>query len=176
MKWSGIRVIVVVVAIFTYLFSVPATGDAEVYLNIGFNFPLPVYTIPAPPSVVVIPGTYVYYVPDAPVEIFFYQGYWYRPYRNYWYRAAFYNGPWVTISPSRIPNTLVNVHPGYRGINPYYRPIPYVQLKNNWRHWERERYWDRHAERDWHRYEKERQKSEWKEQKEHKGNRKHWDD
>jgi hypothetical protein len=108
----------------------------------------------------VIPGTYVYCVPDVPVEIFFYQGYWYRPYGNYWYRAAFYNGPWVTIRPSRVPYTLVNVYPGYRGINPYYRPIPYVQLKKNWRHWERERYWDRHAEGNWHRYEKERQKSE----------------
>jgi hypothetical protein len=135
MKRSVTHVVAVVVTFFTCLFSVPATGDAEVHLNIGFNFPLPVYTIPAPPSVVVIPGTHVYYVPDVPEEIFFYQGYWYRPYRKHWYRAAFYDGPWVTISPSRVPYTLVNVHPGYRGMDSSYRPIPYVQLKKKWRHY-----------------------------------------
>jgi hypothetical protein len=46
----------------------------------GVNVPPPPeYTFPSPPEVAVIPGTYVYVVPDIPAEILFYHGYWYRP-------------------------------------------------------------------------------------------------
>lgn len=42
--------------------------------------PPPVYPFSAPPEVVVIPGTYVYFVPGINVDILFYHGHWYRPF------------------------------------------------------------------------------------------------
>jgi hypothetical protein len=40
-------------------------------VSIGVN--LPSVTFAAPPDVVVIPGTYVYIVPDVDVDVLFYQ-------------------------------------------------------------------------------------------------------
>jgi hypothetical protein len=151
MRLVFVRSCLILTAVISFLFLFPVTDNAEVHVNIGIGFPLPVYTFPAPPSVVIVPDTNVYYVPGAAVEILFYRGYWYRPYRGHWYRAVFYNGPWVGVAAARVPRTLVSVYPAYREIG-YHRPIPYGQLKKNWRHWERERYWERHAgeERHWH--------------------------
>ena len=73
----------------------PGTSTAGV--NVNISIPLPGLVIPAPPALFVIPGTYVYYPPDVNVDIFFYHGYWYRPYRGGWYIANGYNGPWRTI-------------------------------------------------------------------------------
>ncbi|MDA8105136.1 MAG: hypothetical protein M0Z71_07100, partial [Nitrospiraceae bacterium] len=41
---------------------------AGVHVNVGIN--LPVFAFPAPPPMVVIPGTYAYYAPDVDVDIF----------------------------------------------------------------------------------------------------------
>ena len=53
-------------------------SEAEVNVNIGVN--LPAIRFAAPPEVVVIPGTYVYMVPDIDVDVLFFQVYWLRPY------------------------------------------------------------------------------------------------
>lgn len=114
--------------------------------------PPPPFVFPAPPSVFLIPNTYVYFVPDIEPDIFFYHGYWYRHHRNYWYRANFYNGPWVYIAPARVPSIIINIGPNFRTVPPGHQHIPYGQLKKNWRGWERERYWDRshgHEGKEW---------------------------
>ncbi len=117
---------------------------AGVHVNVGIN--LPVFAFPAPPPMVVIPGTYAYYAPDVDVDIFFYQGYWYRPYEGRWFRARGYDGPWLHIGPSRVPRVVVDLPPDYRHhVRPGYERIPYGQFRKNWRRWEREKYWDRHA-------------------------------
>src|ERR1700690_3493394 len=67
-------------------------SDARVNVDIGVN--LPAYTFAAPPNVVVIPGTYVYMVPDIDVDVLFFQGYWWRPYEGHWYRSRDYKGSW----------------------------------------------------------------------------------
>lgn len=129
-------------------------GHSSFNLSIGINGPAvaqayavpapPPYVINTPPPVVVIPGTYVYAVPTADISVFFHGGYWYRPYRNYWYRASYYNGPWRYVAPARVPVTVVNsVHYDYRHAPPH-RHIPYGHLKKNWRKWEKEKYWERH--------------------------------
>jgi hypothetical protein len=109
--------------------------------------PPPAYTMPAPPQVLPIPRTYAYYVPGINIDVFFYQGYWYRPYGTYWYRAASYNGPWVYIPGPRVPHVLVTLPPGWRRVPPGYRPIPHADLQRNWRRWERDRHWDGHHRR-----------------------------
>ena len=69
-----------------------ATGaSAEVNLNIGINLPMAGVMVSSSPDVVVISGTYVYFIPDAEEDVFFYHGYWYRPHQGHWYRSRNYN-------------------------------------------------------------------------------------
>jgi hypothetical protein len=102
---------------------------------------LPAFVAPAPPPVVVIPGTYVYYAPGLTVDILFYRGYWYRPHGDRWYRSRSYNGPWGFVVPRNVPRALISLPPHYREVGPGRRHIPYGQLKKNWGKWERERHW-----------------------------------
>ncbi len=119
---------------------VPVTGNAEV--NVNITVPLPGLVLPAPPGLVVVPGTYVYYPPAVDADIFFYHGYWYRPYRGGWYIAGGYNGPWRSIGPRRVPGPLLGLPPAYRRIPPRHEHVPYPVVERNWRNWERERYWE----------------------------------
>ncbi len=131
-----------VMALLLPVFSPARGGAAEV--GIGIYVSPPPYAFPAPPAVVLIPGTYyVYYVPGVDFEILFYHGYWWRPWHHRWYRARYYNGPWYY--DSRPPRPLIALPPRYRRVPPRYR-IPYPDLRRNWRAWERDRYWDRHRQ------------------------------
>jgi hypothetical protein len=131
----GVGAMLMVFGLFT-----PATSNAEV--NVNINIPLPGVVISAPPAMIVIPGTYVYYPPEVSVDIFFHHGYWYRPYRGGWYIANGYNGPWRGIGPRRVPRALIEVPPTYRRVPPGHERMPYGQVKKNWRTWEKERHWD----------------------------------
>jgi hypothetical protein len=127
---------------------VPCNNEAGAGVESDVNVvPPPGYVFPDPPEVAVIPGTYVYVVPDINVDILFYHGYWYRPYGGRWYWARFYNGPWVYLAPGRVPRVLLELPPGYRRLPPGYHHIPYGHLQANWERWERERYW--HGDREW---------------------------
>lgn len=114
-------------------------AGAGIDINIGINLPLPEVVIASPPAVVVVPGTYVYFAPDAGVEIFFYQGRWYRPHGDRWYRSGSYNGPWVVVTT--VPAAVVEAAPAVAGIPPGLSRIPYGQLKKNWRQWEERKRW-----------------------------------
>ncbi len=127
------------------LIVLPLPGAAQVSVDIHIG-PPPPYRIAAPPPMVVIPGTYVYMVPGIGVDVFFYSGYWYRPYEGRWFSARSYNGPWVYCPDPRVPRALLDLPPDYRRIPPGHRRIPYGQFKKNWAAWERDRYWDRDRE------------------------------
>lgn len=128
--------------------SFPARSPAEVNVNIGIGIPLPPpLIIPVPPPMIPIPQTNVYFAPTVDVDILFFGGNWYRPYRDHWFRARFYNGPWVFIETHRVPRAVVSLPPGYRQVPPGHRHIPYGQFKKNWNRWDKNRYWDR--DHDW---------------------------
>jgi hypothetical protein len=110
----------------------------------------PAYAFPAPPEVALIPGTYAYFVPGIGIDIFFYHGYWYRPFGGRWYVAQYYKGPWAFVTASRVPGVLFSLPPGWRRVPPGYRPIPHRDLNRNWERWERERHWDRRGHWDRH--------------------------
>jgi len=120
-----------------------AVAGVQSDVNVG---PPPEYVLPIPPPMSVIPGTYVYVVPDIGVDILFFHGYWYRPYGGRWYWAQSYNGPWVYLAPARVPRVFLELPPGYRRLPPGYHRIPYAELHSNWGRWEREQYWDRNRE------------------------------
>ena len=125
------------------LMGLPVESIAGVSVNVGINVPLPAFRFHAPPPMFVIPGTYVYAVPDIDVEVLFYQGYWYRPNEGRWYRSKSYNGPWGYLDSRSVPRALFDLPPNYYRIPPGHERIPYGQFHDNWGRWERERYWDR---------------------------------
>lgn len=130
------------------IFFVPEVGKnawAGVDVDVHIGLPPP-FVFPAPPPVVVIPGTYVYMVPDIAVNILFYHGYWYRPYEGRWYRAHSYGGPWGYIAPARVPRVMVDIPSHYYRVPKGYHRIPYEKVRKNWKEWEHGRYWDKNKQ------------------------------
>jgi len=132
----------------------PVPAMAGVDVHIGINLPPPV-VFEAPPQVIVLPDTnYVYVVPDIGVDIFFWNGWWWRPWAGGWYRSYYYDRGWTYYN--YVPRFYYDVDPGWRGHyrdhNWYghrwnYEPIPHQQLQQNWKRWDHDRYWER--QRTW---------------------------
>ena len=113
------------------------------------NLPPPI-PFAAPPEVVVIPETNVYVVPDIDVDLFFWNGWWWRPWEGRWYRSHYYNRGWGYYN--NVPSFYFDVDPGWRG---YYRDrnwyghrwnyerIPNQRLQQNWKSWQNNRHWER---------------------------------
>ena len=96
------------------------------------------------PSVVHIPGSYVYLAPGLSVDVLFYSDYWYRRHNNYWYRASRYDGVWTKVRRRHVPSRVHRLPRDYhRHVKPDAHRIPHRELKKSWKRWERERYWDR---------------------------------
>lgn len=95
---------------------------------------------------VVIPGTYVYYYDGDDDDIFFYGGYWWKPWRNGWYRSGHHSGPWVTIAVVQVPQAVIRLPNGWKMTLRHDDRIPYEDVRDNSRKWERDRYWEK---RDW---------------------------
>lgn len=138
----------------TFVVPVPALAGVDVSIGIGINLPPPI-VFGSPPSVVVMPDTdYVYVVPDIDVDLFFWDGWWWRPWEGRWYRSHYYNRGWAYYN--YVPGFYFDVDPGWRG---YYRShnwyghqwhyerIPQQRLQQNWRTWKNDRYWER--QRTW---------------------------
>ena len=122
-------------------------SEAGVNVNIGVN--LPAVRFAAPPDVVVIPGTYVYMVPDSDADILFFQGYWWRPYEGQWYRSNDYKGGWRHVEPRVVPRGLRELPSDYRHrLSPGHERINHRDLQKNWKKWEKEKHWDRHGDQD----------------------------
>ncbi len=131
-------IVLVVAAVMVCSVGYSSHVHARVYV------PLPEFVIDAEPDLVVIPGTYVYRVPDIETDILFYQGFWYRPFEGRWYRSRSYNGPWGFITVGRVPLSLRRLPVGYRSMHfELNHRMHYGDLQRNWRGWERQRHWDR---------------------------------
>jgi hypothetical protein len=120
---------------------------AEVRVNIGIPLPrveiqLPRLVISAPPALVVVPDSDVYFAPEVDADLLFYSGYWYRPYNNGWYRANSYEGPWITIRSA--PRAVRNLPNNYRRTYGSHERLPYGHVKQNWKSWEKEKRWYKH--------------------------------
>jgi hypothetical protein len=136
---------------FAWVILVPSLVMAEVDVKVRINIPLPpLIVFPAPPEVIVIPETNVYAVPDVDMDIFFYSGWWWRPWEGRWYRSRYYDRGWVHYN--RVPSFYTHVPPGWR--NDYrdrrwkgqewdQRRIPHKDMQKNWRTWERNKHWEK---------------------------------
>jgi hypothetical protein len=131
----------------TPVFSASLVAQADVEINVSLP---PAVVFAAPPAMVVLPETNVYVAPDANVDIFFYQGWWWRPWKGRWYRSQNYNSDWGYYRSA--PPFYRDVPAGWR--NDYrnhrwqghpwnYQRVPHSQVQSNWRGWEQNRHWER---------------------------------
>ena len=127
--------------------SIPTMARAAVSVSIGLPPPI---VFAAPPELIVLPETYVYVVPDVDVDIFFYNGWWWRPWEGRWYRSRNYNSGWAYYQ--RVPSFYAGIPSGWR--NDYrdhrwrghqwnYQRIPQQQVQQNWKGWQKNRHWEK---------------------------------
>jgi hypothetical protein len=153
----------------------PIPTMAGISINIGIPLPPPI-VFRAPPQVIVIPDADdVYAVPDIDVDVFFWNGWWWRPWEGRWYRSRYYNRGWAYYDG--IPTFYFDVDPGWRGFYRNhswhehrwnFRRIPTSRLQKNWKSWHDNRYW--RGKRTWgvqnYRVPPQQQKLEWRHQRE----------
>ena len=98
----------------------PAGAGVRVDINIGVPFPAPPpqIVVAAPPRLVVVPGSPVYYAPALPVDVFVYGGQYYRHHHDAWFSAPGYRGPWRPVAFGRVPRHVMAVPAHYDKIPP----------------------------------------------------------
>jgi hypothetical protein len=93
----------------------PATAS-DVNITIGLGVPPIVLT--APPQLVVVPGTPIYYAPDVQANLFVYKGRYYTVVHGVWSMAPAYTGPWAAIQIGKGPPPVLSVPVEYYKIPP----------------------------------------------------------
>jgi len=133
----------------TFIIEVPISVMAGVDVNVSIGLPPPIL-FSAPPEMIVLPETYVYVVPDIDVDVFFYHGWWWRPWEGRWYRSRYYDSGWAYYL--RVPSFYAGIPSGWR--NDYrnhrwqghqwnYERIPQQQVQRNWNGWEKNGHWEK---------------------------------
>jgi hypothetical protein len=128
----------------------PVMAMAAVDINIGFSLPPPVVFQAAPEMIVLPDSDDVYAVPDMDVDMYFWNGWWWRLWEGRWYRSHYYDRGWGYYD--NVPTFYFDVDPGWRG---YYRDhnwyghrwnyerVPYNRLEKNWKTWRSDRHWEK---------------------------------
>ncbi len=82
------------------------------------------------------------------LDIFFWNGFWWRPWEGRWYRSPYYDRGWAYFDS--VPRFYYDVDPYWRGhyLNHNwhghiwnYQPIHHSQLQQNWKNWQGNRSW-----------------------------------
>jgi len=92
----------------------------------------------------------VYFVPDIALDMFFWNGWWWRPYEGGWYRSQYYDRGWASYD--QVPSFYFDIEPGWRGHyrnhnwngHPWnYERISNQRLQQNWNSWHNNHYWEK---------------------------------
>ncbi|MEW6001902.1 MAG: hypothetical protein AB1638_04565 [Nitrospirota bacterium] len=127
------------IILFAVSFSFPAkTQASDVDFYIGIGLPLPPVRVVAPPQVFLIPQTPVYYAPYFETPLFFYAGYWYRPFDGCWHRGVSYSGPWHHIHHRYVPTVIHKLPSHYYHKHKVYDRKRYHKKHGN--RWEKVKY------------------------------------
>jgi len=135
------------ILLLTFVVCLPVSATADVSVHVRIPLPPPI-VFPAIPQLVVIPETDVYAVPDVQEDVFFFAGWWWRPWNNHWYRSRNYDRGWAYYpNPPRFQTNIPldwrnnyknHTWKGYRW-EPQQRPQRDIQ--RNWNAWQKDRYW-----------------------------------
>ena len=118
MSRRSVRIIVLASVAATALsVSASPASNVSVGVNIGVPPPPPI-VLPAPPSIVVVPNSPVYYAPGVDFNLFVYGGRYYTFHHGSWFYATSHGGPWVFVAPERVPRPVVAVPAPYYKIPP----------------------------------------------------------
>ncbi len=118
--------------------TVPIPAMAQVSVQIGVSLPPPI-VFAAPPETILLPSTGVYVVPDLPVDLYFFGGWWWRPWQGHWYRSRDYRSGWAYYTG--VPIFYERVHPRWReeyrehrwnGHEWHYQRLSHAQLQQIW--------------------------------------------
>lgn len=144
-RGATVTVTLVLAALLVAAVAIPV--HAQVRVEVGIQ-------LPAPPALVVIPGTPVYYAPNAPANVFFYAHEYWIFADGGWYVGPTWNGPWAVVEPLYVPTPILQVP-----VRHY--PVPPA----HWSEWRRDGppRWEARYGREWHEEVHERQ---WREREE----------
>jgi hypothetical protein len=132
-------------AITTSIFVAGLAGQAQANINVNINIGPPPVVITEPPELIMMPGLRIYFVPSYSFDIFYYDGYWWSPRGNSWYRSRSHSGPWGVIQRNYVPAPLFRVPRDYRSVYKKERPVRFGEWKKQrqsqigYRHNEREK-------------------------------------
>ena len=112
--------------VLTAALSTPVLAEADVRVNVNIGPPPPPpIVVAAPPRVVVVPGSPVYYAPDANVNLFVYGGRYYTFHEGAWFVGPKHGGPWTFIAVDRVPQPVVAVPVKYYRVAPGHDKAPH---------------------------------------------------
>jgi hypothetical protein len=129
----------VMLAIVMALFIVACLPQPPVDMDISIPLPPPI-VFSVQPEMVVLPETEVYVAPDYDQDLYFYQGFWWRPWGGRWYRSLNYDSGWEFYHG--VPGWYGGVYPHWRdnyrnhmwgGQRWDYRPVPYGDVRTHWK-------------------------------------------
>jgi hypothetical protein len=137
--------------LFLMLVLMPTSVLAMGHVDVGVRIPLPPPLLfPVPPWLVVIPETDVYAVPDIQEDIFFYSGWWWRPWQNRWYRSRYHDRDWAYYEGAppfhgRVPSNWRNDYnqQRWKGHQWEQRRVPHHEVERNWSGWQKDRHWEK---------------------------------
>jgi hypothetical protein len=74
--------------------------------------------VAAPPRLVVVPGSPVYYAPSLSVNFFAYEGRYFTFHQGAWFVASGHSGPWSHVAVERVPRPVLAVPVSYYKVPP----------------------------------------------------------
>jgi hypothetical protein len=141
-------ILVGITVLWLSILTIPA--GAQVNIQVGIPLPPPLI-FSAPPQLVVLPETYVYVVPDIAEDVFFVDGWWWRPWQGHWYRSQYYDRGWgyypsVPSFYREVPQDWRHEYRDHqwRGQPWNYERVPHEQAEHNWNTWKHDKYWENH--------------------------------
>jgi hypothetical protein len=150
MKATQLKQLILLGVTVLWLSSPVTPARAQVDIHVGIQLPPPL-VFAVPPQVVILPETYVYVVPDIEEDVFFVDGWWWRPWQGHWYRSHYYDRGWSYYS--RVPSFYREVPQEWRheyrdhqwrGRPWNYEHMPHEQVEQHWHTWKKDKYWEQH--------------------------------
>jgi len=125
--------LLVPVVLCSALFVPGVIQKASAEVNVSINIGPPPIVVAAPPALVMVPNSEIFFVPDPEIDVFFFNGFWWSPRGSEWYRSTEYKGPWKIIDKRHIPASVFHVPKNYRHLYKKEKHIPYGQWKKQWK-------------------------------------------